>query len=41
LANDNFVRKAPTEVVEAEKKKLKEIQAQIQRVDKSLLALEG
>jgi valyl-tRNA synthetase len=40
LANDNFVSKAPVEVVQAEKKKLKEIQSQIQHIDKSLLTLE-
>ena len=39
LSNDNFVSKAPAEVVEAEKKKLKEVQTQIQLVDKSLAAL--
>ncbi|MFC2167178.1 valine--tRNA ligase [Acidobacteriota bacterium] len=39
LSNDNFVSKAPEDVVEAEKKKLKEIQNQIELVDKSLLAL--
>ena len=39
LDNDNFVSKAPAEVVEAEKKNLKEIQIQIQLVDKSLSAL--
>jgi len=40
LANDSFISKAPAEVVEAEKRKLKEIQIQIQLVDKSLSALE-
>jgi valyl-tRNA synthetase len=39
LDNDSFVRKAPAEVVEAERKNLKEIQTQIELVDKSLLAL--
>ena len=39
LSNDNFVSKAPAEVVEAEKKKLSELQKQIKLVDKSLLAL--
>ena len=39
LDNDNFVSKAPAEVVEAEKKNLNEIQTQIELVDKSLLAL--
>lgn len=39
LSNDNFVSKAPAEVVEAEKKKLSEFQTQIELVDKSLLAL--
>jgi valyl-tRNA synthetase len=40
LSNDNFVRKAPSEVVEAEKKKLSELQTQIELVDKSLRALD-
>ncbi|MEE8377297.1 MAG: class I tRNA ligase family protein, partial [Candidatus Aminicenantaceae bacterium] len=40
LANDNFVSKAPAEVVEAEKKKLSELQTQIQLVAQSLLALD-
>lgn len=40
LSNDNFVNKAPADVVEAEKKKLKEIQTQIQLVNKNLLALD-
>ncbi len=40
LANENFVSKAPAEVVEAEKRKLSELQTQIGLVDQSLLALD-
>jgi valyl-tRNA synthetase len=36
LENENFVKRAPGEVVEAEKKKLSEIKAQIELIDKNL-----
>jgi len=39
LENENFVKRAPEEVVEAEKKKLFEIKAQIELIDKNLASL--
>ncbi|MCK4338182.1 MAG: class I tRNA ligase family protein, partial [Candidatus Aminicenantes bacterium] len=39
LENENFVKRAPVEVVEAEKKKLTEIKAQIELIDKNLAFL--
>lgn len=40
LTNENFLQRAPADVVEAEKKKMKELQAQIELINKNLESLD-
>ena len=39
LANESFVSRAPADVVEKERQKLKDLQAQIELIDANLKAL--